>query len=857
MHGTTFFSSIEELIAYADKHPPHAELAKKPFIEAIWPWVGAARARLKNINLDLSCVEPCVLSQLENYLVGRWIDLCTPSIFLELQASKLRKQLEGSSAKARYTDFIAQRFGTPEALKAFFQEYEELGRRVCVFLDLWVGFVSELLERLAQDSPLLSDTFNGGTSIGKLRSVQNSLGDSHQGGKSVSLLEFESGKKLLYKPKDLRIVSAFHAFLEELNQLGLSPQLKGYLVLPREGYGWEECVENSDCADSAAVSRYFIRGGMLLCLIYLLDGTDIHKENLIASGEFPILVDLETLFHSEVVPPQFYEASYAENFVFKTGMLPSYVFGLANKPGIDMSALGSERGETIPSPEVRWKKLGTDEMFHEKKFIHSRDYLQRVLCKGKKISSKEYVEQIVEGFNTMYAFISQHRGYLLRENSPFAQMAECPVRTLVRPTMFYAALLERLSEPQYLLNPSKIDQELKLLSRMVIEKEEESYLLPIIEEEKKALLNGDVPFFTALPSKKRIFAHGKILAKGVLKTISHDRVRSRIMNLNNADCKLQERYIRTAFFTKNGSTRTQDTKFAPSSPEKRMHAVVCIADELKKRAFSSKNGSLRWVELEPNPLTKQYALGPISDNLYGGRMGMALFFAALFHCNGDPERRKDALNCMNELRYRIGKDQGTRLIDFIGIGGFAGIGGVIYGLVQCAHLLHEDALIEDAQKLAAVIEDGHIREDQNYDLTGGSAGLLLGLLKLHSVSPHPALLRLASLCGDHLIANMKRMETRNKSRDRLARFSQGAPGVAYALLKLARYKRSGSRLDAARSAHLIKMVEGAIPTLDECLSKTKKEFFVPSLMQGAAGIGYALLHHQDQKDSLPRVWLLS
>src|SRR3712207_8377597 len=51
--------------------------------------------------------------------------------------------------------------------------------------------------------------------------------------------------------------------------------------------------------------RYYERAGMLLCLFYVLEGTDCHYENIIASGEYPVLIDTETLMHHrarETVP---------------------------------------------------------------------------------------------------------------------------------------------------------------------------------------------------------------------------------------------------------------------------------------------------------------------------------------------------------------------------------------------------------------------------------------------------------------------------------------------------------------------------------------------------------------------------
>jgi hypothetical protein len=44
-----------------------------------------------------------------------------------------------------------------------------------------------------------------------------------------------------------------------------------------------------------AVRRDFLAALVELCLAYLLNCTDLHRENLICSGEHPVLIDLKTL----------------------------------------------------------------------------------------------------------------------------------------------------------------------------------------------------------------------------------------------------------------------------------------------------------------------------------------------------------------------------------------------------------------------------------------------------------------------------------------------------------------------------------------------------------------------------------
>src|SRR6185369_4077964 len=68
----------------------------------------------------------------------------------------------------------------------------------------------------------------------------------------------------------------------------------------RGSYGWIEFVLAQSCTSVAEVRRFYQRQGGYLALLYALEATDLHFENLIAAGEHPILVDLETLFHQRL-----------------------------------------------------------------------------------------------------------------------------------------------------------------------------------------------------------------------------------------------------------------------------------------------------------------------------------------------------------------------------------------------------------------------------------------------------------------------------------------------------------------------------------------------------------------------------
>jgi len=130
--------------------------------------------------------------------------------------------------------------------------------------------------------------------------VEAGLGDRHRRGRSVLLVEFSSGLRLLHKPKPLAVDVHFQQLLTWLNDRGADPPLQPITVVDRGEYGWSEFVTRHSCSSYDQVMRFYERQGEYLALLYALDATDFHNENLIAAGEHPVLVDLEALFHPHV-----------------------------------------------------------------------------------------------------------------------------------------------------------------------------------------------------------------------------------------------------------------------------------------------------------------------------------------------------------------------------------------------------------------------------------------------------------------------------------------------------------------------------------------------------------------------------
>src|SRR5699024_3493642 len=209
--------------------------------------------------------------------------------------------------------------------------------------------------------------------------------------------------KLIYKPRSLAIDQHFQEFLSWMNDKGAKPKFKIMKVIDRTTYGWQEFIETKECMELEQVSRFYQRQGGFLAISYLLNATDFHSENIIASGEHPFFIDLESLFQNRI--PAFTKKNASQlasnklmNSVLRTGLLPVSLFKNGVLKGIEVSGLGGYKGQAIPKSTYGFVNVRTDEMRMEKKQFYLEEGNNRPSINGKTINSEEYIQEITEGF---------------------------------------------------------------------------------------------------------------------------------------------------------------------------------------------------------------------------------------------------------------------------------------------------------------------------------------------------------------------------------------------------------------------------------------------------------------------------
>ncbi|HEX5727754.1 MAG TPA: DUF4135 domain-containing protein, partial [Longimicrobiaceae bacterium] len=282
--------------------------------ELFLPFVEAGRARLA----DHGSLSPAAMAALEEALLHRLAADFAPALGVERAAFLA---LHPGAVEARFVERMRR-----GGLAALLRRLPVLARIAGVRVRHWVAASAELARRLEADRAALEQAFGA---LGKVTSLRADLSDPHAGGRRVCVLTFASGVRVVYKPRPLALDAAFQSLLARLNRWGAEPPLRVLRVIDRGTYGWCEHVDASSVTDA---DRFHQRAGMLLCLAWVLGGSDLHAGNLLAAGEHPVLVDLEVMFGAPLETASQDDATLAAAYadwssVLRTHLLPGWRAG--------------------------------------------------------------------------------------------------------------------------------------------------------------------------------------------------------------------------------------------------------------------------------------------------------------------------------------------------------------------------------------------------------------------------------------------------------------------------------------------------------------------------------------------------
>jgi type 2 lantibiotic biosynthesis protein LanM len=721
--------------------------------------------------------------------------------------SRSAGSVPGTGGRELYEAFLCSVRG--DGLLRLFLKYPVLGRFLATRLSQWVAAAREFLLRLEADQPELAARFNQGHPLGPVVKLDTDLSDRHRAGRTVLRAHFAAGVRLIYKPKMIAAEAAYWDLLSWINRNADLPAFRTLQVLDRGAYGWVEEIEPRPCPHERDVKTFYYRAGMLLCLIYALEGSDCHHENLIATADQPVLIDHETLLQARIRyfgrqgkegPLSLAGRSFYEDSVFRTGLLPRWEIRPSGE-SYDVSGLGGSEVQLTHRWRKIWENVNTDAMRLGAEPIFTRLTHNVVILDGEKVQAAHYVDEIAAGFTQMYRFLQARGPELLSPNSPLRNWSG--LRFVFRSTAIYALMLKQLYSPRCLGDGVDASIELELFSRPLLYAEHRPSSWPILADERRSLLQGDIPMFQYAAESDSLMLEGGGSIPQFFRESGFSQVQRRFRTLSEEDLERQLGFLCASFELQEGEPKTVGSKAPEPSevpledeagPDDFLAEALRIAQEIRHAARSFKEG-VSWNTLAYYAEAQRCRLEPMGTCFYSGLSGVALFLAGAQKLSAEPNLATLARSALETVvREAVRPEYASALFD-LGIGAAAGQSSVMYALVRASEFLGDEEWLHHAQRFAEMLDAERIASDRKLDLISGAAGAALALLALYRVTRLPEALDKAVLCGEHLLQH--RWESRQgprawktiKSEEILTGFSHGAAGIAYALLKL--YEASG------------------------------------------------------------------
>ena len=703
-----------------------------------------------------------VTIQLLEYLCERLLELSLRTLILEIHVMRQKGKLIGSDKYERYRFYTENLWHSEEYILQFYHEYRHLYflQKECIsdFSEFCMEVLSHTWEHCLEiEKNLCRKQGDDQTKEFKIEEIRFGQGDSHKSGKTVTILRLTNGKRVVYKPRSLKMEKGFLQYLSFLNtKLPKEDRLYEIAILDCGSYGFIEYIDTVGCNESEEVKRYYRRAGNLMAMLYSLNAKDLHHENLIACGEQPVIIDLEALFHCKLDYRKVQKDNPAYNIslnrlddsVYAIGLLPMPLTNPYNKTSenVDVSGFGGEEAQISPFKVYVLQEKDTDEIRLEKSTYEIQPQGNLPKLSGKIAAAVDYQAEICQGFTWTYRCIMENRELIARRIEKWFDGAYG--RLIYRPTYIYTKLMFTGTHPDFMRQ--KVHRYV-LFHRLAYQTKNGENLL--LKSEIYDMMKNDVPFFEIN------------IASGVIQNSKEENivykfektpleiVKNKIIGFSAEDLEQQIEIIGNAFGVRklkdyqescmSGSSWQKEKVSKPDYLEIAEKIGNYILEKADKGILEGRPDYC-WMNFTPvGEEVINYQYKPVEGDLYSGNSGIALFFLYLAELT-QKKKYMDAVHaCMNSVIYkmkRIGKESAYLIGPYNGLSGYLYVCSKVY---QCTGNIFYLQLVKEGLQLLGQI----YARDTNFDMISGSAGALKVLLSIEKTIEEE---EIQAICGEEI-----------------------------------------------------------------------------------------------------------
>lgn len=713
-------------------------------------------------------------------MVTKLYKLSMSTLMFEMYLEKEINSLKGETPEEEYDYYNEAYLSDKKYVKKIFKLYPCLERMIYASIQDITREYLNLAGRLETDHADIVEKLCDSKEFTSIIGIQSRITDPYEKGKAAAIITLDNGYKIVYKTHSLKNEASYQTYLHFLSKNCTYP-LKGYAMIDRGCYGWEEFVPQKECRSPDEIKRYFYRYGLLIFSNYILNKKDLHFENLVSCGEYPMVIDAQTIISNHRKNPnrsardKIYDL--LRNSILASGLLP---YDRIEKSG---------EGYPIAVPVI--KGMFTSNMRFTYLYSNTLESRNTVTLNGSPVDASNFIEYIHTGFADAYKNVLKNKKEAIEKLTLFHNRK---VRYFIQHSNRYAMLLHTSCHPDFLHDPR--DRELLLCS--VFENYEKVQGdIQVVKAEIRDMLGMEIPYFYTDTSKRDLYTSSGYAIKQYFGKTGLELVKEKILALNGKDLSDQSMYLKIALKTlkdlkvnkKKMNADMLMTKKVLNDPKQYKEAVKHVADALLQDAiFGDRKEDINWKGLFSDHSDQKagWEVRPLGTDLYEGLSGIAIFFHAL-HQTFPDNRYKEVCDCIKTELFQYTDEMAVKEIEFqeVSSGVFCGEASLVYAYVVIHQLTKQDQYLDYAKKQFEVLKKVW-EGDPYYDVIYGSAGALLAILNLYEITKEEKYLAEAKKIGDYLVRHQEKnggWSKKSKKRE-LAGFFRGAAGISYALIKL-------------------------------------------------------------------------
>ncbi|MBU5334611.1 type 2 lanthipeptide synthetase LanM family protein [Anaerocolumna aminovalerica] len=781
------------------------------FYEFYYPFLQIAEKMLldKNVLNNIFTSNPkTILDDFETKLASKLLDCCVRMLVFEMNLCKMNGELNGENPEEEYNDYTKRWLRNKSYTDELFETYPALARLIIDIINNTVDYYTEILENYLKDEKEIIQLFN--IKNPKILKIRVGGSDSHNHGKSVARIIYDNGQEIIYKPHSISTEYEYQKFLQWIGkQSGIG--MKSYAMIDKGNYGWEELVIHTPCKSENELKDYYKRIGVVLCVNYMLNVYDIHHENIIAYGPYPIVIDAETILKNNEPYDSSKIKEYSLNKIRETvvaqGLLPQHI-RKGGAESLDLSGLSHEEG-VYPVKIPVFINARRSDMKCVYKNPKSPVQNNFPMLADKPISYSNYLDYILKGFHIIYEYVIKNKEKTLEKFKAFKKLT---LRHLRRDTQTYAMILETSRHPDFLIDAAS--RELLLMSLYKNKNMDDNREYQAVKDEVRQLLSNDIPMFTYNAASTYLISEYGLMIENYFEKSAYDITAEKISNMTYDDMKQQELYIVLAIASTDQTVTSNyhinrkkidyilDEKVNTTEPQINMNFLqnkcIQIIEKIKNNAIYTPNKTkVNWIGISMGGIDEiRWNVVPLSYTLYDGVGGIAVFLHAYSKTFKD-ETYKSLCECVDATLEEHLNDillmNNEFGVDF-NSGGFTGECSLMYVFLTLYEVTSNENYLENAKKLYKIVEaqtQADIKDEVENDIIAGTAGTILTLLKMYDICRDEQYLKLAIKAGYVLVKNGEKEGERigwtlPGQPYSVSGLSHGFSGIALSLFKLAK-----------------------------------------------------------------------